>query len=119
MELTDGVAAETHGAAVAREIIRNNRAQTQAWRLQVYAGDRDPCFELLFASVDDSIHHLLLKVQGLVRQAGSATASLMDTIQAVQVSCCGPRRRSPARGNGPTWPRQTAFESSSELSGSA
>ncbi|HET7848516.1 MAG TPA: hypothetical protein VFL51_05580 [Pseudolabrys sp.] len=86
MELADATAAEAHGAAVVREIIRNNKAQTSAWRLQIHTGEREPCFEILFASVDDSIRHLPLKVQALVRQGSSTTASLMETFQAVQLT---------------------------------
>jgi hypothetical protein len=86
MELADGIAAEAHGVAVVGEIIRNNKAKTRAWRLQIHTGERDPCFEILFASVDDSIRHLPLKVQALVRQASSTTASLIETFQALEVT---------------------------------
>jgi hypothetical protein len=55
-ELSDDRAARAHAFRVMRELARNREELTSAWRLVVYKERSTPCFELAFASVDDSVY---------------------------------------------------------------
>jgi hypothetical protein len=53
-ELSDYHSARSHGFHVMRELARNREEQTNTWRLIVHEGPGTPCFELAFASADDT-----------------------------------------------------------------
>jgi hypothetical protein len=54
-ELTDYHAARSHAFRVMRELSRNREEATSGWRLVVCEGRGLPCFELCFASADDTM----------------------------------------------------------------
>jgi hypothetical protein len=54
-ELPDDDSARVHACHVVRELSRNRERRTRSWRLRVCDAHGTLCFELLFASVDDSI----------------------------------------------------------------
>lgn len=55
-ELSDYHSARAHAYRVMRELARNREDQTRAWRLVVQEGREMPCFELSFASDDDTTY---------------------------------------------------------------
>jgi len=83
-ELTDEAAAREYAVAVARELMRNAPLRARSWRLQVSDENLQPCFELLFAAIDDSLSHLPLHLRNSIEHACRNTASLSDTIIGVQ-----------------------------------
>lgn len=85
-ELADDDAARAHAVVVARESMRNNESRTRTWRLQVCGPDRQPCFELLFASVDETIDQLPDEIGASVREVSGKFASLHDAIADVRMS---------------------------------
>jgi hypothetical protein len=74
VELLDLAAAREHATAVARELMRNRELPARKWRLQVCDDYLMPCFEILFAEVDETIAHLQPKyrksLEGVARLAG-------------------------------------------------
>lgn len=85
-ELTNDAAAHAHAVVVARESMRNNESRTRTWRLQVCDSDRQPRFELLFASVDETIDLLPNEIGASVREVSGKFASLSDAIADVRMS---------------------------------
>lgn len=85
-ELADDAAARAHAVVVARESMRNNESRTRTWRLQVCGEDREPRFELLFASVDETIDLLPDEIGARVREVSRNFASLSDAIADVRMS---------------------------------
>jgi hypothetical protein len=71
-ELPDHDCARAHACQVVRELARNRERRTRSWRLAVCDVHCTLCFELLFASMDDSISRL---------DACRDTASLNDAIE--------------------------------------
>ena len=85
-EFADEVAARTHAVTVAREVMRNNEVRTRNWRIEVCGQDRQALFEILFASVDQSMEHLPGDLRRAVETVSTKFASLSDTIQDVRMS---------------------------------
>ena len=85
-ELADLNAARAHAAGVARELMRNRGVKARAWRMEVCDEYLQPSFELLFASIDDTISHLPLEFRQSIEIACQNTASLNDTISSVRNS---------------------------------
>jgi hypothetical protein len=85
-EFADEASARVHATAVARELMRNRTVQARTWRLQVSDDYLQPCFELLFASIDDSLAHLAVESRKSIETACRNTASLKDTIIDIQLS---------------------------------
>ncbi len=79
-------AAERHATLVAREIMRNNRSRTLTWRLHVCDSERRPCFELLFASVNEDLDHLSAELRNSVTSSAHRVATLNDDIRGVRQS---------------------------------
>jgi hypothetical protein len=85
-ELVDDDAARAHAVVVARESMRNNESRTRTWRLQVCGPDRQSRFELLFASVDETIDLLPPEIGTTVREVSRKFASLSDAIADVRMT---------------------------------
>jgi hypothetical protein len=85
-EFPDDSAARDHATRVARELMKNTESRTRAWRINVCDGDGMTRFELLFASIDDSIAHLSPDLRSSVEDVCGKTASLSDTINQVQTT---------------------------------
>jgi len=73
-ELPDDDSARAHAAQVARELARNREQQTRSWRLAVCDAHGTLCFELLFASIDDSISRLPTTIGFLIDDDGGPTS---------------------------------------------
>lgn len=80
VELSDEHAARSEAICVARELMRNRQHQTRLWRLQVCDAYLRPCFELLFASIDDSRAHLPVESRAYFELVCHNTAALQDAI---------------------------------------
>jgi Domain of unknown function (DUF6894) len=85
-ELRDQAAAEQHATLVAREIMRNDRLRTLTWRVEVGNARHEPCFELLFAAVDQYLDHYPLELHEGVTSAAKRVATLNDDIRDVRRS---------------------------------
>lgn len=85
-ELPDEAAARAHAVTVAREAMRNNEARTRNWRIEVCGQDRGALFEILFASVDESMEHLPGDLRRSVETVSTKFASLSDAIHEVRMS---------------------------------
>jgi len=85
-ELTDLSAARAHATGVARELMRNRSVKTRTWRLEVCDEYLQPSFEVLFASIDDTMSHLPPAIRQSIEITCQSTASLNDTICSVRNS---------------------------------
>jgi hypothetical protein len=85
-ELLDEEGARAHAVTVAREAMRNNEVRTRNWRIQVCGANRKPLFEVLFASVDETMDHLPGDLRDSVENVSTKFASLADTIHDVRMS---------------------------------
>jgi hypothetical protein len=85
-DLPDEAAARTHAHQVMSELMRNANVRTRAWRLTVMNQDRSPCFELLFASHDDTMAHLAPELRSSVEMVCRRQASLRDAIMDVRTT---------------------------------
>jgi len=80
LDLPDEAAARQYALQVIGELMRNATVRTRGWRLAVTDQDREPCFELLFASYDDSMAHLTPELRSSVEMICQRHASLTDAI---------------------------------------
>jgi hypothetical protein len=85
-ELNDELGAWEHARQVARELMRQREPQSRSWRLDVRDDEGRRCFELLFASVDDTIATLGPEMRDLIENLHRKQASLIDAIAAVRLS---------------------------------
>ncbi len=85
-ELADESAARDLARQVARELMKRREPETRSWRIDVRDGQGHHCFEVLFASVDDSITALEPELRGLIENLHRKQASLIDAIAAVRLS---------------------------------
>ena len=53
-DLPDDLSVQEHARTVARELMRHREALTRSWRLEVRDRTGRQCFDLLFATIDDS-----------------------------------------------------------------
>jgi len=82
----DDAAARTHAETIARELMRNNETKSRTWRLEVCNADHAPCFEVLFATIDETIDHLPPSLRDSVRRTSGQIGSLCDAIEEVRMS---------------------------------
>jgi len=85
-ELLDEAEARLHAVVVAREVMRNNEVRTRNWRIEVCGTDRGALFEILFASVDETMNHLPSDLRTSVENVSTKFASLSDSIHDVRMS---------------------------------
>jgi hypothetical protein len=85
-EFADEDAARAYAVSVARELMRNRSLRVRSWRLDVCDEYLQPCFELLFASIDDSLSHLPRECRNSIEHACRNTALLYESIANVQKS---------------------------------
>jgi hypothetical protein len=86
LDLPDQATAREHALQVIDELMRNANVRTRGWRLAVLDQDRQSCFELLFASYDDSMAHLSPEFRSSVEMAYRRHASLTDAIVDVRTT---------------------------------
>jgi len=82
----DEPTAKEHARQVARELMKWREPQSCSWRIVVRDNDGRQCFELLFASVDDSIATLGPELRCLIENVHRKQALLNDAIAAVRLS---------------------------------
>jgi len=85
-DLPDEAAARDHALRVISELMRNANARTRGWRLAVTDQDRKSCFELLFASHDNSMAHLTPELRSSVEMICHRHALLTDAIVDVRTT---------------------------------
>lgn len=85
-ELEDDAAARAHAETVAREIMRNNEVKSRTWRLEVCNSNHKPCFEILLATLDETIDQFPPDLRDTVRAASGQIGSLCDAIEDVRMS---------------------------------
>jgi hypothetical protein len=80
--LPDEAAARKHALHVMGELMRHANVRTRGWRLAVIDENRRTCFELLFASHDDSMAHLTpewrTSVETICRRHALLTDAIVD-----------------------------------------
>lgn len=111
-ELPDDASAREHARQVGCELMRHRESRTRSWRVDVTDSARRPCFELLFASVDNTINHLAPELRSSVETVCYQAASLADTIRAVRTSIIA-AKATLARANGK--PHLQAVPSASDM----
>lgn len=79
-EFLDDAAAYEHAVEVAREIMRNREAKCRSYRLQVCNENLETCFEIPFASVDESLKCLPNDLRRSIIDAAGSTALLNESI---------------------------------------
>jgi hypothetical protein len=79
-DFTDLGAVHAHATQVAHEIMRNREPKCRPYRLQVSDENLEPCFEILFASIDETLDHMPTDFRHSIEETARATASLNDTI---------------------------------------
>lgn len=83
VELPNLEAAREHATAVARELMRNRELPARVWRLEICDDYLMPCFEILFAEVDETIAHLSPKYRQSVEVVARLTASVHEAFNQV------------------------------------
>jgi hypothetical protein len=82
LQLSDAKAAYSYGCDVARELMNHREARTRSWRLDVYENGAKKLFEILFASIDDTLNHLKPENRELVEMTALRRRLLQDTLHA-------------------------------------
>lgn len=85
-ELPDEESARAHALEVVRELTRNREKRTSSWRLAVCDEMGALRFELLFASLVETVTQLPAASRALVEQACRNTALLNDEINQVRMT---------------------------------
>jgi hypothetical protein len=80
-------AAHGYACGVAREMMDHREAATRSWRLDVYENGAKKLFEILFATVDDTLNHLKPDNRKLVELTAVRRRLLQDTYQAACITC--------------------------------
>jgi hypothetical protein len=82
-EFEDITDARAHAHAVAGELMRNREGSTGHWRLQVCDDYLEPCYECLFADVDQRLQAYGDVLRGSMIQVARTTAALNDAVQSI------------------------------------
>jgi len=85
-DLRDAAAARAHAERVARELLRHAESKRRGWRLRVRDQNGGVIFELLFASVDESLNHLAPGIKASIEDVHVKAGALSDTIRDVRHS---------------------------------
>jgi Domain of unknown function (DUF6894) len=80
-EFDDIADARAHAHAVAGELMRNRENSTGHWRLQVCDDYLQPCYECLFADVDQRLQAYGDVLRGSMIRVVRTTAALNDAVQ--------------------------------------
>lgn len=86
VELPDSKAARTEANAIARELMRNRELSARTWRLAVCDDYLIPCFEILFAEVDETIAHLPPQYRKSIEVVARLSAALDDAFKDIRAS---------------------------------
>ena len=80
-EFPDDAAAYAHAVEVAREMMRHREAKCSSYRLEVRDENLETCFEILFASVDETLESFQVDTRNSIIESAHARASLDETIR--------------------------------------
>jgi hypothetical protein len=83
-EFVDEAGARAHAEAVARELMRNREARTSHWQVQVCDDYLRPCYECLFADVDEKLGALSEHVRVSVTAVARTTAAMNDALRNIE-----------------------------------
>ena len=78
--------AREHAEVVARELMAHRELRTRAWQLDVRDSNGLPCFDLLFARVDDTLGHLTPELRSSLEGYHASSASLAEAIRAIRLT---------------------------------
>jgi hypothetical protein len=84
VELPDDGAAREYAVAVARDLMKARQIKTRSWRVEVRDEYLMPRFDVLFASVDDSLTHLAPEFRASIQIVCHRSAMLYDSIDEVR-----------------------------------
>src|SRR5215468_6090650 len=87
LRLADAKVAYCHACDVAHELMDHREARTRSWRLDVYENGVKKLFEILFASIDETLDHLKPDDRKLVEMTATRRRSLQDTYCAAWITC--------------------------------
>src|SRR5215475_3896742 len=85
-EFPDDAAAYAHAVEVAREMMRHREAKCSSYRLEVRDENLETCFEILFASVDETLESFQVDTRNSIIESAHARASLNDRGNASHLS---------------------------------
>jgi|ERR1043165_6697256 hypothetical protein len=84
--LPDTKAAYSYARDVALELMDHREANTRSWRLDVYENGAEKLFEILFASIDETLNHLRPHNRKLVEMTAMRRRLLQDTLNAAWIT---------------------------------
>jgi hypothetical protein len=87
IRLPDSTAAYCYACDVAHEVMDRREATTRSWRLDVYENGAEKVFEILFASIDETLNHLRPDNRKLVEMTAMRRRLLQDTLHAAWITC--------------------------------
>jgi hypothetical protein len=79
-ELPDVGAARSHAVAVAKELMRNREPGTHHWRIEVCDDYAMPLFEVLFATVNESVAQYPRDMRTSIKRVARTVAALNDAV---------------------------------------
>jgi len=86
VRLADPKVAYCHACVVAHQLMDHREARTRSWRLDVYENGAKKLFEILFASIDETLDHLKPENRKLVEMTAIRRRLLQDTLHAARIS---------------------------------
>jgi hypothetical protein len=87
IRLPNTKAAYDYACNVALELMDHREEATRSWRLDVYEKDAKKLFEILFATIDQTLDHLKPDNRKLVEITAVRRRSLQDTYRAASITC--------------------------------
>ena len=87
VRLPDTKAAYGYACDVALELMDHREATTRSWRLDVYENGSEKVFEILFASIDETLNHLKPDNRKLVEMTAMRRRLFQDTLHATWITC--------------------------------
>jgi hypothetical protein len=87
LRLPNTKAAYGYACDVALELMDHREAATRSWRLDVYENGAKKLFEILFATIDETLDHLKPDNRKLVEKTALRRRLLHDTFHAAWITC--------------------------------
>jgi hypothetical protein len=87
LRLPNTKAAYDYACDVALELMDHRETATRFWRLDVYENGAKKLFEILFATIDQTLDHLKPDNRKLVEMTAMRRRSLQDTYRAAWITC--------------------------------
>lgn len=86
LRLPNTKAAYDYACDVAHELMDHREEATRSWRLDVYESGAEKLFEILFATIDQTLNHLKPDNRKLVEMTALRRRSLQDTYHAAWIT---------------------------------